>query len=282
MAWSAMGCSFLLLLLLQPDPAGLADLYRQALAAREKQLGPDHPRVAQAASDLGLFLRNQGDLAGAAEALRRALEIQETGENLENLASVLPPDGAVPLLRRAAESKDAGVAARALAKLASFEESRGNRDEALALYRRALEKEPSGPRAAVRLNDIALLIPPKEAEPLLRRALTMQEKVNPETAATLNNLANVLLAMGRVPAAEVHARRALAMLEATLGPNHPRVATAASNLADVLRAKRDFAGARRLYTRALAIDEKAYGKDHPEVAVDRENLESLLKEMGAR
>ena len=31
----------------QPDPAALVPLYRQALAAREKQFGPDHPKVAR-------------------------------------------------------------------------------------------------------------------------------------------------------------------------------------------------------------------------------------------
>lgn len=278
-----MACSLVLLLLLQPDPGALADLYRQALAERERLHGPSDPRVARASSDLGLFLRNHGDPAGAAPYLRRAAEIVASGENLENLASVLPPPEAIPVLRRAAESKDTGAAARALAKLGSFEEAQGNREAALVLYRQSLAKEPQGPRAAARLNDIALLLPPKEAEPLLRRALTMQEKWHPETAATLNNLANVLLATGRIAQAEVHARRALSMLESTLGPNHPRVATAASNLADALRTRRDYAGAKRLYERALAIDEKAYGPNHPEVAADRDNLKSLLEEIkGAR
>jgi hypothetical protein len=47
----------------QPDPAALVPLYRQAVAEREKQYGPDHPKIARIASDLGLLLRNQGDRA---------------------------------------------------------------------------------------------------------------------------------------------------------------------------------------------------------------------------
>ena len=70
------------------------------------------------------------------------------------------------------------------------------------------------------------------------------------------------------------------MLEATLGPRHPRVATASSNLADILRAKKDYVGARRYYERALSIDEAAYGPGHSEIAVDLENLAGLLSEMG--
>src|SRR4051812_40870093 len=110
----------------QPDPAALIPLYRQALAEREKQYGAEHPAVARAASDLGLFLRNQDDRAGAAPLLRRALAIDEkeldadssvTGADLENLASVLPAREALPLLRRAAEHADSAIAARNLARL---------------------------------------------------------------------------------------------------------------------------------------------------------------------
>ena len=297
MVCSAPALVLLLLAAWQPDPAALVPLYREALAQREKQLGPEHPKVARAASDLGLFLRNQGDRAASLPYLRRALEIDEkalgqdsvtAAEDLENLASVSPPAEALALYRRAARHKDAAVAARNLARLAAEEESRGNQGEALELYRQALRKEEaagaSTPRIAVRLNDVALLMEPKEAEPLLRRALAIQEKAlparHPESAATLNNLANVLLASGRAAQAEPLARRALAMLEQTLGPRHPRVATSASNLADILRARKSYAGARRYYEQALAIDEKAYGPNHPEIAVDLRNLAGLLEETG--
>ena len=295
-----MGCSAVLLALAmawQPDPAPLIPLYRQALAEREKQFGPDHPAVARAASDLGMFLRNQGDRAAAEPLLRRALQIDEkaldtrsrvTGEDLENLASVLPSADALPLIRRASEHADPSIAARNLAKLAAGAESK---QAALSLYRRALSKEEAAsglnhPRVAVRLNDVALLIEPSQAEPLLRRALAIQEKSvgerHPETAVTLNNLANVLLAMGRVPQAESMARRALSILEAALDRDHVRIATSASNLADILRARKEYKSARPLYERALAIDEKAYGSKHPEVAADIENLASLLDQMGLR
>ena len=282
----------------QPDPEALAQLFRRALEMREKQFGQEHPKVARAASDLGLFLRNQGDRAAAQPHLRRALEIDEKvlpaddpllGEDLENLASVASAGEALVLYRRAAEHKDAAVSARNLARVAEAENSRGNKDAALALYRQALAREeqatgPKHPRVAVRLNDVALLVEPREAEPLLRRALAIQENSvgprHPETAVTLNNLANVLLATGRVAQAEPVAQRALEILAETLGRSHPRVATSASNLGDILRARRNYAGARRYYETALSIDEKAYGPAHPEVAADLENLASLLDEMG--
>lgn len=293
-----MECNAVLLavaMIWQPDPAALVPLYKQAVSAREMELGPEHPTVARAVSDFGLFLRNQGDSAAAQPLLRRALAIDErtlgpgdstTGQDLENLASVLPPPEALPLLRRAAEHKDPTIAARNLAKLAALAQSR---EEAIALFRRALSKQEaasgaSHPLVAVRLNDLALLIEPAPAESLLRRAMAIQEKSlgasHPETAVTLNNLANVLLAEGRTAQAEPLARRALSILENALGPDHPRVAVSASNLADVLRAKKDYRGARHLYERALAIDEKTFGSKHREVAADIENLAGLLDEMG--
>src|SRR5258708_39076950 len=113
-----MACSVALLAIVlawQPDPTALIPMYKQALAAREKQFGPADPKVARSASDLGLFLRNQGDLFGAAPYLRRALEIDEkalgearplTGQDIANLASALPPAQAVRIYRRAAAQKD--------------------------------------------------------------------------------------------------------------------------------------------------------------------------------
>lgn len=266
----------LVAMIAQPDPAALAPLYRQALEAREKQFGPEHPKTARSASDLGLYLRKLGDRERAAILLRRALAIDlkslgEThavvAEDRENLATVVEPDEAAALYR----------ATHNFAKLAELHEARGDRKAAIDAYRRELAKQES----AVVMNDLALLLEPAAAEPLLRRALAIQNKSlgadHPETASTMNNLANVLLATGRLTLAEQTQRRALRVLEDALGSGHPRVAVSCSNLADILRARRDFVGAERYYRRALAIDEKAYGPDHPEVAADRRNLEELLK-----
>ena len=279
---AALGFLFAFILFAQPDAQQLTALFEQALAIREKQYGLEHPKTARAASDLGLYLGRRGQRSRAAEFLRRALAIDQKVlgedhprviEDFENLASVLPVKEAVPLLERAAQSRDARVAARNLTRLAAIRESPD-------LYRQAIAKEET----AARLNDLALLLDPPEALPLLRRALLLREKqlgsAHPETAATLNNLANVLLALDRVSVAEPLQRRALRVLENALG-DHPRVAVAASNLADILRAKGDIAGARKLYERALAIDEKVYGPDHPEVTADIENLASVLTEKEA-
>jgi tetratricopeptide (TPR) repeat protein len=280
-----MACSLAILCFLQLDPAALVPLYRQALQIREQQLGPRHPQVARSASDLGLYLLKLGDREQAAAALRRALEIDlahfagtspTVAGDRENLASALPPSPeAIGLLEQAASCSDPRISARVLSKLGNLQESAGRADLAVASYRKALGLEET----AARLNDLALLLEPKPAEPLLRKALALRQRESgarhAETAVAMNNLANVLLAQGKLIEAERLQRGALAILEAALGKDHPRVAVSCSNLADVLRAKGDLPGAKALYQRALAIDEKFYGPAHPETQADRENLQKL-------
>lgn len=282
-----MVSSLLIAALLQVDPAALVPLYRQALAAREQQFGATHPKTARSASDLGLYLLKLGEREQAIAPLRRALEIDlahspngsaVVAEDRENLAAALPPSPeAAALLAQAAACTDAKIAARVLSKLGNLQERAGRPDLAAQSYRQALTHEET----AARLNDLALLLEPKSAEPLLRKSLALRQRESgarhPETAVTMNNLANVLLAEGKLVEAERLQREALAILEAALGPHHPRVGVSCSNLGDVLRAKGDLAGATALYKRTLAIDEKFYGPAHPETVADREKLQSIAE-----
>ena len=63
--------------------------------------------------------------------------------------------------------------------------------------------------------------------------------------------------------AESLGRRALAICEKALGPNHPDTAASLNNLGELLRSKGDYAGAELLYRRALAICEKGFGDGPP-------------------
>ena len=70
-------------------------------------------------------------------------------------------------------------------------------------------------------------------------------------------------------------RRALAIQEKMLGPEHPNVATGLNNLAQLLQTTNRPAEAEPFMRRALAIDEKIFGPDHPNVARDLNNLAEL-------
>src|ERR1700681_4121217 len=64
-------------LALQPPSAMFLQLFEDALTRQKEEYGVSHPRTAQAARDLGLFLRSQGDTAGARDALAEAVRIDE-------------------------------------------------------------------------------------------------------------------------------------------------------------------------------------------------------------
>jgi len=122
----------------------------------------------------------------------------------------------------------------------------------------------------------------REAEPLMRRALEIDEEAlgpkHPKVAIRLNNLALLLKDTNRIEEAEPLYRRALEIDEEALGPKHPDVAIDLNNLAQLLKDTNRLEEAEPLYRRALEIDEEAYGPEHPDVAIGLNNLAQLLKD----
>jgi len=88
----------------------------------------------------------------------------------------------------------------------------------------------------------------------------------------------LLDAKGDYAGAEPLLRRALAIDEKALGPDHPDVAVDLNNLAKLFETKGDYAAAEPLMRRALAIDEKALGPDHPTTRQLKQNLAHVLQE----
>jgi hypothetical protein len=74
-------------------------------------------------------------------------------------------------------------------------------------------------------------------------------------------------------------RRALAIKEKVLGPDHPDVAMALDNLAVLYKSAGKYAEAEPLYQSALAIFEAALGPAHPKVRTCRKNYAELLRQM---
>ena len=118
--------------------------------------------------------------------------------------------------------------------------------------------------------------------PLLPHVLRLFERtraLGPYRAQTYiyNEYGVLLRALARFGEAELLFRRALAIGEASYGPDHPNVAISLNNLAGLLRATNRLAEAEPLFRRALAIDEASHGPDHPRVATDLNNLAVLLR-----
>ncbi len=247
-----------------------AQLFRDALAIREKTLGPEHSDTATSLNNLANLLRDQGDFAGARSLHERALAIREkalgpehsdTATSLNNLAMILKAQG-------------------------DFAQARPLFERALSIYERALGLEH--PAAALSLNQLAFLLQAQGdfagAQPLCERALAIREKAlgpeHPATARSLNNLASLLKARGDLAGARRLHERALAIHETALGPDHPHTATSLNHLAVLLQAQGDFAGALPLMERALAIREKVLGRAHPDTTTSLDSLAVLLEGRG--
>ena len=85
---------------------------------------------------------------------------------------------------------------------------------------------------------------------------------------------------GRYAEAEPLYKRALAVREKALRPEHPDFAASLNNLAGLYYAQGRYEAAEPLNKRALAIFEKALGPEHPHVVQSLENYAALLRETG--
>ncbi|MGC1544155.1 MAG: tetratricopeptide repeat protein, partial [Candidatus Acidiferrales bacterium] len=100
------------------------------------------------------------------------------------------------------------------------------------------------------------------SENFLKGALQLAENFghdDPRVATTLNDLALLYRAEGKLQDAEPLYRRSLAIREKKLGPSDPAVAVSLNNLAGLLAAENRYMEAEQKYRRALAIREKALG-----------------------
>jgi tetratricopeptide (TPR) repeat protein len=107
------------------------------------------------------------------------------------------------------------------------------------------------------------------------------ERSAPEVTAFLFNQVGLYLrARAQYAEAQSACRRALAIQEKVLGPEHPDTAWSLVSLGVLLRAQGDLAGARLYCERALAIREKVLGPEHPDTAWSLNYLGGLLRAQG--
>jgi tetratricopeptide (TPR) repeat protein len=135
-------------------------------------------------------------------------------------------------------------------------------------------------RLALSLNGLAALYHAtgrlREAEPLYRRSLAIWERLSErlEGATLLNNLARLCLDLEKYDEVEQFSKRALTISEG-VSPQHPEVARSLNNLADIHAIQGHYAQAEPLYRQALTILEEAFGPEHPEVAYALSHLGNL-------
>jgi tetratricopeptide (TPR) repeat protein len=285
-------------LIVPNDVSTLEPVYAAAVNEEERRSGPDSPKVARKAWNLGSFLLQIGKGVDAEPPLRRALSIDEQNSDTaidadrEALAVALNSEGkrdeAFALFHRAAEGKDARIAARSFAQLAEMDSEHADVYGRKAISAEEKASGPGSPRVAVLLQEYALTLRSRkrnsEAEVALRRALSIQEsapQADPQvTVGVLNTLGNLLEGRAQLDEAEKLERSALRVSEEKFGPESSQLAVTCTNLADVLWNKKNLREAGQLYRRAIAIDASLYGPDRPETAADIANLGMLMDEAG--
>jgi tetratricopeptide (TPR) repeat protein len=190
------------------DPSEFPAAFEQVLADKERdsRAEPSQRGAARATRLVSQLHRRtgSGSLAIAESARCRQIECQPCRAcGPENPASIFAALGRheeeFQRLRLASEGLDPAVAARSLARLAALDP--GNAE---TWYRQAVQSEEAASgkedsRVALLLNNLALALRQKNdnasAEPLLRRALAIQQKRSSQpsaVAATLNNLGSLL------------------------------------------------------------------------------------------
>ncbi|HET8888232.1 MAG TPA: FxSxx-COOH system tetratricopeptide repeat protein [Candidatus Angelobacter sp.] len=102
----------------------------------------------------------------------------------------------------------------------------------------------------------------------------------PEAALLLNQAANYLVDRAEYARAEPLYRRALVILEKTLGSDHPNTARNLNDLGVLYYEQKKYDEAEPMYRRALAIEEKMLGPEHPNTADSLNNLAVLNYEQG--
>ncbi|RXT48975.1 CHAT domain-containing tetratricopeptide repeat protein [Bradyrhizobium betae] len=115
-----------------------------------------------------------------------------------------------------------------------------------------------------------------EALPLAQGMVTSLEKDNGrELAAALNNLGQVYAGQGRDDLAEPLYKRAIALMEKSLGLETPLVSAELTNLAALYQRQGRFTEAEPLFKRALTVSEKGLSREHPDVGRALNNLATL-------
>jgi len=283
-----------------------------AIDVRERQLGADHPDVANSLNNLAEIYTLLGRYAEAETLYTNACAINEryygtdhpeVATDLNDLAGLYKSQGRYAeaetlyirslTIRVQQLGSDHPCIGTSLNNLALLYTLQGRYTEAEVFFVRSLEicEQQFGaihPNIAQSLNNLAGLYRSQgrysEAEPLFVRSLAIREQQlganYPYVASTLNNLASLYRSQGRYSEAEPLFVRSLAIREQQLRANHPDVATSLNNLALLYKAQERYTEAEPLFVRSLTISEQQLGANHPNVAASLNNLALLYTVQG--
>jgi tetratricopeptide (TPR) repeat protein len=242
----------------------------ESLAIRRRELGPDHPEVAESLQTLGILLGIMGDSEAAIVSLREALDVTEatfgpdhprTAEVMNALAFELWRDG-------------------------RYQESQRLFDRALPIREAALGSDhlavgDSLFMQAVLLRDMGEY---DRARLGFERALEIREAIlgpdHTQIAWTLVNYGYLLALTGDPAGARQHYERALRIQNSVFGPDHFTMLEPTIRLAHLDAVEGELDRARRRLEQAQAVQEQWYGPDHHFLSITAAELGWLAYRSG--
>ena len=247
-----------MVLALSPDAA--REAAEVGRAWRERAFTPSGVEVAKSWSLLATIAYAAGDWKAAEAHARKALALQRSADDLENLAVILMMQG------RLADAEPVFVEAIALRRTAN---APAKLAECLNGYAELLRQRDRPEAAAKTFDDaVAIAKPLAGSDPLLLARL--------ET-----NRAGLAKDRGRLGEAEEGVRRSIAIKEKAVAAGTPAdLSIGWLNLAEIYRLEGNPDAARPLYEKSLAEAKKELGPDHPELAIHMSQLAVLDRDTG--
>jgi hypothetical protein len=124
----------------------------------------------------------------------------------------------------------------------------------------------------------------KSAENFWRREWEIRDRIrggeDPDTLATMNNLALALKAQGDLVGARKLEERVIGIRRRILGDEHPSTLKTMNNLARTLSYQGDLGGARRIQEEVLEIRRRTLGDKHLDIHTSMHSLASTLESQG--
>ena len=242
--------------------AAARDLQRRVVEARERVLGPEHPRTLTTRHELARWIGEAGDPAAARDqdaALLPAYERVLGPEHPDTLGT------RGNLARWIGEAGDAAAARDQYAALLPvFERVLGPEHPNTLTTRHELAAWTGEAGDAARARDqYATLLP------VFERVLGPE---HPDTLAARGNLARWTAGAGDAVGARDQYAALLPVFERVLGPEHPDTLAARASLASWTGEAGDAAAARDQYATLLPVQQRVVGTEHPSPLASRREL----------
>jgi len=284
------------------DQTNAESYLKQSVATIEKRFGKDSPDIVPPLTHLGMLYFDRHEYTKSLSALNRCIENIQTNKDrhklepsiLQHMANVKVKIGeyaqAEKLYQRSLEiiekrfGSESPATILARAALGELYVRTGEYAKAKSTCGRALElaETTTAPENAERVHSLSCLGDLYQtigdftkAEQLYKQAVDATGDASPEFAFTLQRLAQIYYLTGAYAQAIVLYEQALALLERTLGKEHPSLTPTLHDLGLCRWRTGDHAKAMALLERAVQIADKDLGKNSPDVIAPLNSLSRL-------